>query len=369
VNGNPSARLRVAVISSSLEPGFNDLWAAAREHVADLIVVGAAPRTPQSHAPFEVPLRELNTRRGMVWRHLIGLRRLMRTFRPDLVHLNGELWSVTAQESLWWKMPVVVHGAENLWEHGYSAERWARRRLVERGVDRIAGYGSWNLAGAQHIAEVAKRRSRSVPTLVMPSIVPPSQFRSAAWSPTPLEPGVVLEILLVGRLVAMKGFASAIDAAARIKGRPVRVTLAGEGPELASLTDRAAKGGVDLRAPGQMSAEGLAAVMCKSHVQVQPSLTASDVVEQFGRSVAEAMAVGLPCVVSDSGELPRVVGENPSVIFPEGDVDALASVLQRASDTPQWLAELSERQSELAERYEPSRAASVVTQFWAEVLA
>ena len=62
--------------------------------------------------------------------------------------------------------------------------------------------------------------------------------------------------------------------------------------------------------------------MSRSHVLVQPSRTIADWSEQFGRSVAEAMAVGLPCLVSDSGELPVLVGHDPAAVFPEGDVQS-----------------------------------------------
>jgi glycosyltransferase involved in cell wall biosynthesis len=183
-----------------------------------------------------------------------------------------------------------------------------------------------------------------------------------------LERGVPLEVLLVGRLVPMKGFSDALEAASRVTSRPVRVTLAGEGPERANLVARASELGVELRQVGSVSTNRLAEIMSRSHVQVQPSLTTTYVVEQFGRSVAEAMTVGLPCLVSDSGELPRVVGLDARAIFPEGDVGRLAGLLRGLAESPDQLEALALHQKSLARRWEVSEAARCVLGFWAEAL-
>jgi glycosyltransferase involved in cell wall biosynthesis len=59
---------------------------------------------------------------------------------------------------------------------------------------------------------------------------------------------------------------------------------------------------------------------------VLPSLTTPTWKEQFGGVLADAMAVGLPIVGSDSGAIPQVVGD-AGIIFPEGDATALAWAL------------------------------------------
>lgn len=364
-----SARLgarRILVVSSSLGAGSNDLWEATRPHVGSLTVVGAEEATAHT-APGEVGLPQVDAGRGLIWRHLVGLRRYLASFRPDLVHVNGELWGLTAQEVLRLPVPVVVHGAENLWEHGNPVERVVRRRLVSRAVDRIAGYASWNHAGAEHVQDLRRARGGpGLPTLVVPAIIPPAAFREAAWHAPALGPDEPLELLLVGRVVRAKGFQDAVEAAARLD-RPVRVTVCGRGPLLAELTALAARHGVELRAAGFLGPSALAGLMASSHVMVQPSLTTHDWAEQFGRTVAEAMAVGLPCLVSSSGELPRLVDQEPRAIFAEGDVAELAGRL-RDLTVPGALARLSHDQRDLAARYTPDAAGARVLDFWAESL-
>jgi len=54
--------------------------------------------------------------------------------------------------------------------------------------------------------------------------------------------------------------------------------------------------------------------------------------ESFGLGVAESMAAGVPCVVSDAGALPEVVGAGHPWVAPAGDAVGLACVLRAALD-------------------------------------
>jgi glycosyltransferase involved in cell wall biosynthesis len=64
---------------------------------------------------------------------------------------------------------------------------------------------------------------------------------------------------------------------------------------------------------------------------VLPSLSKPNWKEQFGRVLIEAMACGVPVVGSDSGEIPRVIGD-AGMITPEGQATALAQALASLRD-------------------------------------
>ena len=98
--------------------------------------------------------------------------------------------------------------------------------------------------------------------------------------------------LAVGRLVDYKGFEIAI-AAARAVGVPL--VIAGEGPDLDRLKRLAA--GADVRFPGWVDRDGLAALRARAAVLLAPSRC-----EEACPYVAlDAMADGVPVLVSDRG--------------------------------------------------------------------
>lgn len=64
--------------------------------------------------------------------------------------------------------------------------------------------------------------------------------------------------------------------------------------------------------------------------------------EQFGHVLIEAMACQVPVIGSDSGEIPHVIGD-AGLIFPEGDVQALANCLLQLIENPNLTQELGEK--------------------------
>lgn len=81
--------------------------------------------------------------------------------------------------------------------------------------------------------------------------------------------------------------------------------------------------------------DAITAVYGEMDVLVVPSKTVSNWKEQFGRVVVEALACGVPVIASDSGELPRMIGQTGGGwTFPEEQPEALASVLRHVGDSP-----------------------------------
>ena len=71
----------------------------------------------------------------------------------------------------------------------------------------------------------------------------------------------------------------------------------------------------------------------------------SVVPESFGLAAAEAMAAGVPCIVSDAGALPEVLGADHPWVVPAGDPSALAdAVADWVSSPPARLAEVTREQ-------------------------
>lgn len=78
---------------------------------------------------------------------------------------------------------------------------------------------------------------------------------------------------------------------------------------------------------GFLEYEAMPACYQGADVFVLPALPTINLAEQFGFVVAEAMACGLPAVVSRVGGLPEVIGYRDELIFTPGDYRELSARL------------------------------------------
>jgi glycosyltransferase involved in cell wall biosynthesis len=105
--------------------------------------------------------------------------------------------------------------------------------------------------------------------------------------------------LVSGRLVAEKGFDTAIAAARTAR---VPLVVAGSGPDESRLRELAAGG--DVRFVGWVSAEELAQLLRRAAIVLVPSRWE----EPCPYAALDALAAGVPVLASDRGGLPELVG-------------------------------------------------------------
>jgi glycosyltransferase involved in cell wall biosynthesis len=102
-------------------------------------------------------------------------------------------------------------------------------------------------------------------------------------------------------------------------------------------------------------------------VLVLPSRTTPQWKEQFGHVLIEAMACGTPVIGSNSGAIPDVI-DAAGLLFPEGDVDALAAHLCRLANNPKELHLMSQRGRErVADMYTHERIAEQTMEVYRSV--
>jgi glycosyltransferase involved in cell wall biosynthesis len=145
------------------------------------------------------------------------------------------------------------------------------------------------------------------------------------------------------RLVPEKGAALLLTALKRLQ-EDWELRIVGSGPELAKLESSARRLGIADRVhflPWQPSAQ-MPDFFRALDVLVAPSLSRPGWTEQFGRVLVEAMACGIPVIGSNCGEIPNVIGD-AGLIFPEGDVDALALALRNLKEDQARRDDLSAR--------------------------
>ncbi|MFM8303853.1 MAG: glycosyltransferase [Actinomycetota bacterium] len=200
---------------------------------------------------------------------------------------------------------------------------------------------------------------------VVPDVAPTKEGR---WPPAPRP----FTVGLVGRLAPWKGqdlflraFAVAFptgDARARIVG----AALFGEDDWAARLPALAAELGIADR----VDFVGFTDDVRSEYARIDVLVHASTVPEPFGQVVVEAMAAGVPVVAANAGGPAEVVTAGvDGILYPMGDVNALASALRSLADDLALRRSLAAAGQRRAEDFTAERIAPQVMQVYRRVLA
>lgn len=164
------------------------------------------------------------------------------------------------------------------------------------------------------------------------------------------------DVLFAGRLTRLKGgerLVGAIALAGERLGRPLRLVVAGTGPEEERIRATSRRRGVRLEAPGWVPQSEVAALMRRCDLLAIPSLWP----EPFGTIGLDACAAGLPSAAFDSGGLSHWLepGRNGEMCAP-GDLSesALADAIVRALADPERHRRLRRGAAETAARFSPA---------------
>jgi glycosyltransferase involved in cell wall biosynthesis len=147
------------------------------------------------------------------------------------------------------------------------------------------------------------------------------------------------DIAYVGEFRHIKGADILIDAVARLRadGKPVTLTLAGDGEELEALKAQIARLGLTevVRFIGHVKAR---TGFSKGRVLVVPSRG-----DSMPYVVIEAAAAGVPMVAANVGGIPEIFGEHTEALFAPNIVGAMADAIETALDDPEGAAERARR--------------------------
>jgi glycosyltransferase involved in cell wall biosynthesis len=275
------------------------------------------------------------------------IRRVLADFRADVVHAHNVHplfgWrALAAARAAGARTVLHVHNFRlfcaiySCYRNGAPCHRCQGRntlpgvRLRCRGsVGEAVAYGAGLSLQQPHLLSEADRlvalsdahRARLVALgtpaqklVTLPHFVPDAQVAATAA-------GGSAYALAAGRLVSEKGFDVAI-AAARAAGVPLMI--AGEGPDEPRLRSLAA--GAEVTFTGWVPAERLSELRAGAAVALVPSRWE----EPFGYVALDALAAGVPVLVSDAGGLPEVVGAENTIAA--GDTGGWASGLRTLVD-------------------------------------
>ena len=320
----------------------------------------------------------------------LGLVRLIRRFRPDVVHATGWIAYSTRLATMFTRRPLVVSARDfgytcpirTLIRRGetctgpsfekclrHSAEQYgAPKALVA--VSGVLGLRHWLIAGtagvhvaSRFVAQIARRdllsdddkRIALIPNMIRPTSTPnigPVKLGQESVEQVlerlPTEPF----ILFVGALQPHKGIEPLLSAYGRLNAPPPLVVVGTSWPDSPKEWPDGVTVLTDIPNPIVQR------IWERSLFGVAPALWP----EPFGNTVTEAMQHGRPIVASSvGGPLDTVEHGRTGFLVAPGDVDALSGAMQALVDDPA----LRERMGTLA-REETQRRFSadiVVPQF------
>ncbi len=157
-------------------------------------------------------------------------------------------------------------------------------------------------------------------------------------------------ILYTGTLEPRKNIVGLLDAyaalPAALRGRFELVLVGGKGWLDTQIRKRLQElSGMRIRTTGYVPDADLPAIYSGAELFVYPSFY-----EGFGMPPLEAMACGVPVIVSDSSSLPEVVGDAAVKVAP-GDTDALSKAMELVLSDGEHAARMRERGLRQAQRF------------------
>jgi phenylacetate-CoA ligase len=198
---------------------------------------------------------------------------------------------------------------------------------------------------------------------IVPNIVDLARFQPASHRPG------TAQILIARHLEPLYDHATALHAFALLRHSlpHARLTMCGEGPELARLqmlTD-ALQQQAAVHFAGKTGNAAMADYYRQADLVLNPSLA-----DNMPNSVLEAWASGVPVVSTNVGGVPDLIrDQHDGLLVPPGDVHAMAAAMLRLLSAPAEAARLADQGLSSARRFSWERVAPLLAAQYRRVLA
>lgn len=267
-----------------------------------------------------VPLHFLGKRAGLDLRVIPRLAKLVRAWRPDVVHTHLHTlkyaWPASRATR---RPPRLVHTLHNVALHEIEASGRALQRVAFRAGVRPVAIGD---AVAASVREVYGLE----PAATIPNGIPVAAFapphgardRVRAALGVPADARVAIS---VGRLNPQKNHALLLDAFANVD-RAAWLLVAGDGDLRGELERRAGELGLTNHVRFLGNRRDVPALYAAADAMVLASSW-----EGNPLVVMEAMAAGLPVAATAVGCVPELVSAATGRLVPAGDAQALADAI------------------------------------------
>ncbi len=307
-------------------------------------------------------------------RQYIRLALLLATRRPGIMHQP-----ITAGISFWkegafmalarfFGVRIVAHLHAGTFASFHESAGPGLRRAIARSLLRahvvIALSDGWRRLLLESVSD-------RLNVVVVPNTVEPDFARWADRLERPAGRAGVM-VLYLGRLWSRKGVVDALRAVPRVRERvaDVRFVFAGEATTAADRNEiesvRAIVGKKGIEFPGAVSGEEKRRLFAEADIFLLPSF-----VENQPIAVLEAMATGLPLVVTPVGSMPEFLEEGRNALFVEpGDPADIASKVAELAARPELRRSMGEEnRAKFHAEFGPEAMIGRLERIYREILA
>jgi glycosyltransferase involved in cell wall biosynthesis len=226
----------------------------------------------------------------------------------DLV-IAATLWGhalrPTALACIRHRVPYIIPADGQLYPWALAKKRLKKalfmRAVAHRYIDRAAGIRCTDPIEAEAVDRLGLRS----PTFVVPNAIHASDFRSergsGSWRQQMSIPTDAAILLFLGRLARIKRPDIAVEVLGAAQELPRDIHLIVVGPDEEGLTQELQEQARDLGCAarlhftGLLSRKAVASILAEADLLVMPS----EIQENFGMAAVEAMAAGVPVLVSE----------------------------------------------------------------------
>lgn len=269
---------------------------------------------------------------GFLLAQWIAYQRILRTYRPDVIHAHwlipqGLISTFATPKVATQALVVTSHGADLFAIQG-KVFAWLRRNVLARAA-------AVTVVSQAMRQRVHQENGNAVAVHVMPMGVD----LDARFTPSPSVSRSAQQLLFVGRLVEKKGCINLIEAMPKLlEAFPnIQLIVVGSGPERERLTQRAGELGItdSIEFRGAVSQLQLPHLYRQSTVLVAPFIEAENGDQEgLGLVVAEAIGCHCPVIVGDVAAVHDLVDSTNCSIVRQRNVEALTAAIIDVINNP-----------------------------------
>lgn len=281
----------------------------------------------------------------------VRLRRLLREFKPDVLHLHWIIPQGIAALAVARRVPWVV---TTLGGDVYALRDPVSARIRRAVLARAAAVTTMNADMRDRLVAAGSAPDRTF-VQVLGADIDSIRRYGAGIEPIPGR------LLFVGRLVEKKGLSVLLDALAALPDMDWSLEVIGDGPLLDALTAKAA--GLPVTFSGPASRPELARAYARSSAVVVPSVpAASGDQDGLPTVLLEAMSLGRPVVGSALPGIDEALTHGETgLLVPPNDPQALAVAVKTLLNDHDLRARLGEAAAERSEAFSTAACAARFT--------